>query len=234
MEFHWSQSKIIPRNYPTWRKNNYWGLGREQYHHQGMVFDTNGTPYYVLCNCVSHYNNNIIIHAVVKILYIALTGTPRRVKLRSVDTSTQIAGDIISTLTIPNTSDNYTSYDNVLAYRPNHSSNSGGNTAIIFVNLEAAIPCYQYNQIGPVCHLLTREEDSFQFGKSFVQASDIGNHFQIFSNNQFIATYGFGVSGCSTFDQACVSDFEASLVCLLPPARNQCGIWNWRTRESLP
>ena len=157
-------------------------------------------------------------------LYIALAGTPRKVTLRSVTTSTQAVGDYLSTLTITNTSNDYTSDDNVLAYRPNYSSNSGGNTAIVFINLEAAIPCYQANQIGPACHLFTFEEDSFQFGKSFIQASDIGNYFHIFSNSQDIATYGFGVTGCSTFDQVCVSDFEVTLVCLLPPALNQCGI----------
>ena len=162
---------------------------------------------------------------VVEILYIASSGTPRKVSLRSVDTSTLAIGRTFSTLTIPNTSNSYTSDDNILAYRPNYSSNSGGNTAIVFINLEAAIPCYQANQFtGHVCHLYTFEEESFQFGKAFVQAGDIGNHFRIFSNTQDIATYGFGVSGCSTFDQACVSGFEVTLVCLLPPARNGCGI----------
>ena len=159
-----------------------------------------------------------------EILYISSSGTPRKVFLRSVDTSTLVVGRTFSILTIPNTSNSYTSDDNILAYRPNYSSNSGGNTAIIFINLEAAIPCYQVNRIGPACNLFTLEEESFQFGKAFIQAGDIGNHFRIFSNTQNIATYGFGVSGCSTFDQACVSNFEVTLVCLLPPARNQCSI----------
>ena len=159
-----------------------------------------------------------------KIVYISLTGTTRTVVLRPVDISTQVVQDDISTLEIHNLSDNYT--NSVLAYRPNYSSHSGGNTAIVFVNLETVIPCYRYNQIGPVCQLLTFEEESFQFGKAFVQASDIGNDFQIFSDTQSIATYGFGVTGCSTFDRACVSNFERFLVCLLPPALNQCGFEN--------
>ena len=156
-----------------------------------------------------------------KIAYIA-TGfeAPREIWLRSVSISTQAVQDYISSLQIYNVSDNYTS--NVLAYRPNYSSHSGGNTAIVFINLETIFPCYRYNQIGPICQLITNEEDSFQFGKAFIQASDVGNN--IFSNNPSTATYGFGVTGCSTFDRACVSDFEVFVVCLLPPALSQCGL----------
>ena len=157
-------------------------------------------------------------------LYIILSGTPRTVSLRSMDSSTQVVGDYISRLIIPNISEDYTSDNSVLAYRPNYSSHSGGNTAIVFINLEAAIPCYQGNEIEPACQLFTFEENSFQFGKAFIQASDIGNHFRFFNSSQNIATYGFGVTGCSTFDQACVSNFEVALVCLLPPALDQCGI----------
>ena len=153
-----------------------------------------------------------------KIVYIALTEPRRKVYLRSVDISTQRVQHTISTLEIHNVSDNYTSND--LAYRPNYS---GVNTAIVFVNLETVFPCYQYNQINPICQLLTFEEDSFQFGKAFIQASDVGND-HIFSNNHFIATYGFGVTGCSTFDRACVSHFEVLVVCLLPPALDHCGL----------
>ena len=157
-------------------------------------------------------------------LYIILSGTPRTVSLRSMDSSTHVVGDYISRLIIPNISEDYTSDNSVLAYCPNYSSHSGGNTAIIFINLEAAIPCYEGNEIEPACQLFTFEENSFQFGKAFIQASDIGNHFRFFNSSQNIATYGFGVTGCSTFDQACVSNFEVALVCLLPPALDQCGI----------
>ena len=159
----------------------------------------------------------------VKILHIALTGTPRTIRLSLINSSTQVQ-DYISSLEIHNVSDNYTS--NNLAYRPNHSRNSGGNTAILFVNLERVIPCYRYRheRRAPACQFFTFEEGSFQFGHPFIQASDIGNHFHIFANSYFVATYGFGVTGCSTFDRACVSDFEVALVCLLPPARDRCGI----------
>ena len=107
-----------------------------------------------------------------------------------VSSSTQVVGpNSISTLAIPNTSNDYTSADNVLAYRPNYSSNAGGNTAIVFINLEAVIPCYQANNIAPVCHLFTTDENSFQYGKPFIQASSTGNNFTIFGNDPFIATY---------------------------------------------
>ncbi len=124
---------------------------------------------------------------------------------------------------ISNVSNEYTSANNILAYRPNYSRHSGGNTAIVFINLEAAIPCYQANPIGPVCHLFTTEEDNFQSGKPFIQASDNGSYFHIFSDQYDITTYGFGVTGCSTFDSGCVSTFEKSLVCLLPPGLYRCG-----------
>jgi hypothetical protein len=178
---------------------------------------------YIIITCYIYYNSCTILpfkHAVMKMVYINVNKIPR-VRVRSIDTSTQLVGDTFSLLTISNTSVEYTSVDNILAYRPNYSSNSGGNTAIAFVNMEAIFPCYKQNQIGPVCQLFTYENDSFQFGKAFIQSSDIGNH--VF-NNQNITTFGFGVSGCSTFDEACVSNFEAVLVCLLPPALNQCGI----------
>ena len=150
-----------------------------------------------------------------------------QVTLFPVNSSTQVIGPhYISSLAIYNTLNDYTSPDNVLAYRPNHSSNAGGNTSIVFINLEAAIPCYQANNIAPVCHLFTTDENSFLYGKPFIQASSIGNNFTIFGNDPFIATYGFGVTGCSTFDQECVTDFKVTLVCLLPPALNRCGIWN--------
>ena len=164
-----------------------------------------------------------------EILNIAVLGSPRTVLLRSVSTSTQVVtANYISTLTIPNTSNDYTSANNVLAYRPNFYRNAGGNTAIVFINLKAAIPCYQANFLAPICRLFTSEENSFQYhnGKPFIQTSRIGNFFAIFGmrNVPYIATYEFGVTGCSTFDPACVTDFEVTLVCLLPPALNQCGI----------
>ena len=119
-------------------------------------------------------------------------------------------------MSIPDHSHSHTSSDNVLAYRPYLANNS---TALIFVNLEAALPCYSDNEIAPICNLFA--PDNFQQGKPFIQTADIGNHYRIFSNSQSIAAYGFGIVGCPKFNTVCESNFNASLVCLLPPA---CGI----------
>ena len=146
-------------------------------------------------------------------------GNPRQVYLKSFNAITFAVENTISTLTISNLSNAYISNDNVLAYYPNTTSYSGGNTAFLFINLIAAFPC---NSAAIVCNLFTYEEENFQFGKPFIQASDSGNHFTMFRNPNAMGTYGFGVMGCATFDPNCVTDFEVSLVCLLPPGHNQC------------
>lgn len=149
-----------------------------------------------------------------------INGKPNYAKVRKINPVTLLAVDgFLSEVTISNPSNEYTSSNNVLAYRPSYS---GGNTAILFVNLAAAFSnCGAIDNLeGISCKLFTREEESFQFGKPFIQASNIGNHFHIFSNHENIATYGFGVPGCSRFDPACITDFEVHLVCLLP---SQCG-----------
>ena len=171
-----------------------------------------------VCNTLCMYQSTSFYHynIVMTMLYIALSGTT--ISLRTLSTTSQAVGDYLSTLTIPNFTNEYTSNNNILAYRPNFRNS---NTAILFINLEAVIPCYDTYQIGPACNLFTFEEDNFQSGKPFIQASDIGNAFFIFSNTHNIATYGFGVFGCTTFDPGCVSTSELSLVCLLPPDR--CG-----------
>ena len=96
----------------------------------------------------------------IEILYFALVRTPRTVLLRPISTRSQHVGDFISTLMIPNLLNEYTSEDNISVYHPNYSSHSGGNTAIVFTNLEAAIPCYQADPIGPACHMFAFEEDN--------------------------------------------------------------------------
>ena len=151
-------------------------------------------------------------------VYISLQGNPRQINLRHIDSKTLVLGDNVSSLIISDTSNHYNSDDNILAYRPHTTRFSGGNTAILFINLAAAFPCTS----SLSCNLFTFGEGGFQFGKPFIQASDSGNHFRIFSSNQNINTYGFGVMGCATFDPNCVADFEASLVCLLP-AGCHCG-----------
>ena len=110
-----------------------------------------------------------------------------------------------------------TSANDIIAYRPYFNDSHNSNTAILFFNLEAAFPCLRNTLAAPACTLFSLEEDSFLGGRSLIQAADIGNDFRIFSQNQFINTFGFGFVGCSTFDSSCVpNSFERSLVCLLP------------------
>ena len=153
-------------------------------------------------------------------LYIALSGSPRTIHLRPINISTQAVGNgVISTLTISNLLSTHTSANRALKYRPNVLTELGGRMATLFINMEAAIPYYQCSNVfSPICHIFTFGEDGLHFGKPFIQISDPGYQYATFSFNHIIATYGFGVSGCSTFDFACVSDFEVTLVCLLPSA----------------
>ena len=105
----------------------------------------------------------------------------------------------------------------VLAYHPNTTSYLGGNTAILFINQAAAFPC----DSAIVYNIFTFEEENFQFGEPFIRVSDSSNHFHIFNNHRNINTYGFGVMGCAMLDpNYCVTDFEVSLVCLLPTCRS--------------
>ena len=89
--------------------------------------------------------------------------------------------------------------------------------ATLLINMEAAIPYYQCNRVNP--NTFTFGEDGLHFSKPFVQLSNPGYEYYTFSLNHHIATYGFGVSGYSTFNFECVPDFEVTLVCLLPSAQ---------------
>ena len=130
-------------------------------------------------------------------------------------------------MVISDPSQPYTTQDNVLAYRPNFVDS---NTAILFVNLEAIFPCYRSNEIVPVCQFFTFDKGNIHRGKPYVQASGIGNNFRVFNNSQNIATYGLGVPGCPELDFDCGAvsgqnsiNAELLLVCLQPPALNDCG-----------
>ena len=129
----------------------------------------------------------------------------------------------ISVLSIPNYST--ANQTDAFAYYTNYTNN----TAILFVNLEAAILCFNGRSLVPVCHLSTYEEDNFQQGRQFIQATDVGNDWRTFSSIP-VETFGFGVSGCPTFDPRCVSGTEMLLVCLLPG--NICGWVNLEPTEN--
>ena len=164
--------------------------------------------------------HDIVISAVIKTLYIGFGDQPIEVSLRSQDPSTLSILGHISQLSIRDAAHPATSANNIIAYRPYFNDSHNSNMAILFFNLEAAFPCLR-NTIDPpaaACTLFSLEEDGFLGGRSLIQAADVGNHFRVFSQNQHINTFGFGFSGCSTFDTSCVPNysFERSLVCLLP------------------
>ena len=127
-----------------------------------------------------------MLHALagLQVVYISLQGNPRQINLRHIDFETLVLGDNVSSLIISDTSSHYNSDDNILAYCPNTTGYSGGNTAIIFINVAATFSC----TVTLSCNLFTFGEGGFQFGKPFIQASDSGNHFHIFSSNQNINT----------------------------------------------
>ena len=146
-------------------------------------------------------------------MYIEVSGHPLQVLFRRQDPSTLSALGPISQLSIANTSNEYTSANNIIAYRPRYNDHHNSSLAILFFNLEAAFPCLRRNL--PPCSLFTHEEGGFLRGRPLIQAADAGNNLRIFGS--WVMTFGFGFAGCSTFANWCVpNDFELSLVCLLP------------------
>ena len=144
----------------------------------------------------------------------------RKVTLKTVSPLTLALGETLNVLDINNTSRNYTSQ--LLAYYPNLGEHN--DTAVVFVNLDAVIPCYSGRTLHPICEVFSFEGRSFRDGKPFIKGSDSGSNFQIFdTGNGFggVETFGFGVLGCNQSDGQCAETDEVGLVCLLP--RNICG-----------
>ena len=172
----------------------------------------------------------IFHHTVITTLHILPQGSFHRVQLEIhyLNSNLRMMLPHRSYMETSNPSSSYTAPNNVLAYRPNFANS---NTAILFINLEAIFPCYRTGEIAPACQLFTYQDRELSQGKPYIQISDIGNNFHIFSNSQNIATYGFGFMGCpklfrGTGCQAISGGIVASLtmVCLLPRALvNECG-----------
>ena len=156
-------------------------------------------------------------------MYIGLygSGTTRSVRFQMREFSTWDLLSPRTDLTITNTNVAYNSLDNVIAYRPNYTDTHGSNLGALFVNLGTLFPCLSGTNVHPACSIFTSEEDGFRGGRPIIQAADIGNNFRIFSSSFNFETFGFAVSGCSTFASTCVSALEVELVCFLP--RNRCG-----------
>ena len=162
----------------------------------------------------------MLVSTAIKTAYIGLYGQPLKVSLWEQDPLTLAKIGYRSTLVISDTNRAYTS-DNTIAYRPNYNDLHSSSLAVLFFNLDVAFPCLRNTTTPPVCSLFSQEEDGFLGGRPLIQAADIGNHFRIFSRSNFVATFGFGIAGCSTFGRSCVptyvgSSYGLSLVCLLP------------------
>lgn len=152
-----------------------------------------------------------------KTKYIWVGGHLLQAVLREVDPSTLTVHGYISHLTVPNTSNEYTSADNIIAYRPHYNDTHNSNLAVLFFNLEAVFPCLRGHDRMPICSLFTFEEDGFLKGRPIIQAGDGGNSFSIFNSYSNVKIFGFGFAGCDTFNYRCVPrSIELSLVCLLP------------------
>ena len=125
-------------------------------------------------------------------------------------------------LSLSNSSLSVTSSNNLVAYRPRYRDLHSSNLAALFFNLDGIFPCIASVTYLPTCGILTREEDGFFQGRSFLQAGDIGNNFRIFHTTEYIKTFAFAVEGCAELNNNCFRIQAAvSIFCLLP--RQHCG-----------
>ena len=115
-----------------------------------------------------------------------------------------------------------TSSNNLVAYRPRYNDYHRSGLGAMFLNIPGIFPCMLSQSFHPLCGLLTAEEDGFNGGRSFIQASDVGNNFRIFNSTTDIPTYGLALEGCAEFTAACWPTYAGvGIFCLLP--RHLCG-----------
>ena len=128
----------------------------------------------------------------------------------------------LAQITISDSSQNQTSSNNLLAYRPRYNDGHGSNLAGIFINLEGVFPCLvPLTNYYPICHVFTEEEDGFRNGKALIDAGDIGNNLRIFSSSSNILTYGLAIQQCPEFNTTCFPEYLSfSVACYLP--RSAC------------
>ena len=146
-------------------------------------------------------------------------GTTLTVTFQKINTETFAKSGNTSTISTSPYS-NYTSSDNILAYRRNYEDpHRSGNLAVIFINLGAVYPCISsYSHVS--CTLLPNEDDGFHGGRAIYEAADSGGNFGIFST----PTFAFAFEGCTTLTNTCLSipdsfTTEYYLVCFLPRSR---------------
>ena len=104
-----------------------------------------------------------------------------------------------------------------IAYRQNYLESQGSRLAVGFLNLEKLFPCIANDAIMPPCTRLTQDEDGFNKGGEFLEATDHGNSMKIFGTD--IGTYGFAFKGCTKFTGTapCLpKHYQFAVICYLP------------------
>ena len=147
-------------------------------------------------------------------------GTTLNVTFQKINTETFAKSGSTSTISTSPYS-NYTSSDNILAYRRNYEDpHRSGNLAVIFINLGAVYPCISsFRDVS--CSLLPNEDDGFRGGRAIYKAADDGGNFEIFGSTP---TFAFAFEGCTELTSTCPSipdGFRTGyyLVCFLPRSR---------------
>ena len=148
----------------------------------------------------------------------------RQLRLYATNHSTLRATDStqLAQITISNSSQDQTSSNNLLAYRPRYNDGHNSNLAGVFINLEGVFPCLApLNTYYPICRVFTEEEDGFRKGRALIDAADLGNNFRVFSSSGNILTYGIAIQQCPEFNTTCFPHYHGfTVACYLP--RSAC------------
>ena len=169
--------------------------------------------------------NNLIwfLPLVVRLMRVAMSSS-RRLRLYATNHSTLQVTDYtqLAQITISNSSQDQTSSNNLLAYRPRFSDGHNSNLAGVFINLEGVFPCLApLTNYYPICRVFTDEEDGFRDGRALIDSGDIGNNLQVFSSSTSILTYGIAIQQCPEFNTACFPAYHSfTVACYLP--RSAC------------
>ena len=143
------------------------------------------------------------------------------VSLQKIHPGTFVRQPVISSMTT-SPSTNYTSTDNILAYRHSYQDVHGSGLATIFINLGALYPCVTHSD-HISCKLFPSEDDGFRSGRAIFEAGDGDGDFNVFSAGNS-PVFAFAVEGCSVLTSTCTSipstyATDLVLVCLLPRSR---------------
>ena len=162
----------------------------------------------------------MVLSTVVRSLRISMEPY-RLVVLHATNLSTLLLSDAtrLASMRI-NLSQNVTSSNNLLAYRPQYRDTHNSSLAAIFINLEGVFPCLvPLTDYHPICSVYSEDQDGFRGGKAIIGAGDSGNTFHIFSNSANIKTYSIAVQDCPELTPACFPIYhQISVICFLPRA----------------